>query len=66
MRSAPQQEVLVDLITTSAARVLGLTGYGLREGGPADLLVHDATRTVDLLARHAAPRAVVRGGRVIG
>jgi cytosine/creatinine deaminase len=66
MRSAPQQEVLVDLVTTSAARVLGLTGYGLREGGPADLLVHDATRTVDLLARHAAPRVVVRAGRLLG
>lgn len=65
MRSAAQQEVLVDLVTTSAARVLGLAGYGLRLGGPADLLVHDAERTVDLLARHAAPRAVVRGGRVL-
>jgi cytosine/creatinine deaminase len=66
MRSAPQQEVLVDLVTTSAARVLGLTDYGLRDGGTADLLVHDAERTVDLLARHAPPRVVVRAGRVIG
>jgi cytosine/creatinine deaminase len=66
MRSAPQQEVLVDLVTTSAARVLGLTDYGLQDGGPADLLVHDAERTVDLLARHAPPRVVVRAGRVIG
>jgi cytosine deaminase len=65
MRSAPQLEVLVDLVTTSAARVLGLSRYGLCEGGPADLLVHDATRTVDLLARHAPPRAVIRGGRVL-
>jgi cytosine deaminase len=65
MRSAPQQEVLVDLVTTSAARVLGLADYGLREGGPADLLVHDATRTVDLLARHAPPRVVIRAGRVL-
>ena len=65
MRSAPQQEVLVDLITTSAARVLGIANYGLRVGGPAALLVHDATRTVDLLARHAPPRAVVRGGSVV-
>ena len=65
MRSAPQQEALVDLVTTSAARVLGLTGYGLRTGGPADLLVHDATRTVDLLAHHAPPRVVIRAGRVI-
>lgn len=65
MRSAADLEVLVDLVTTGAARVLGLTGFGLREGGPGDLLVHDATRTVDLLARHAAPRAVVRAGRVV-
>ena len=65
MRSAPQQEVLVDLVTTSAARVLGLPDYGLRDGGPADLLVHDATRTVDLLAAHAPPRAVIRGGLLL-
>ena len=65
MRSAPQLEVLVDLVTTSAARVLGLREYGLRAGGPADLLVHDATRTVDLLAHHAPPRVVIRSGRVI-
>jgi len=66
MRSAPQLETLVDLVTTSAARVLGLAGHGLRVGGPADLLVHDATRTVDLLARHAPPRVVVRGGLLLG
>jgi len=65
MRSARQQDVLIDLVTNSAAQVMGLSRYGLRIGGPADLLVHDATRTVDLLARHAAPRAVVRDGRVV-
>src|SRR3712207_3032836 len=64
MRSAPQLEVLVDLVTTSAARVLGLPDSRIRVGGPADLLVHDATRTVDLLARHAPPRVVVRAGRI--
>jgi cytosine/creatinine deaminase len=65
MRTGPQLELLVDLVTTSAARVLGLGDYGLRVGGPADLLVHEAQRTVDLLAGHAPPRAVVRGGRVV-
>jgi cytosine deaminase len=66
MRTAPQQELLVDLVTTSAARVLGLPDPGLRVGGPADLLVHDAARTVDLLARHAPPRVVLRASRVLG
>jgi cytosine deaminase len=65
MRTASQQELLVDLVSTRAARVLGLDDFGLRVGGPADLLVHDATRTVDLLARHAPPRVIVRGGRVL-
>jgi cytosine deaminase len=65
LRSARQQEVLVDLVTTSAARVLGLADYGLRVGGPADLLVHEAMRTVDLLARHAPPRVVIRAGQVL-
>jgi cytosine deaminase len=65
MRSAPQLERLVDMVTSQAARVLGLTGYGLRVGSRADLLVHEAWRTVDLLARHAPPRAVVRAGRVV-
>jgi cytosine deaminase len=66
MRSAPQLELLVDLVTTSAARVLGLPDHGLHQGGPADLLVHEATRTVDLLAHHAPPRVVLRRGRVLG
>ena len=58
MRSAPQLEVLVDLMTTSAARVLGLSGYGLRAGGPADLLVHDA----DAHRRPARPPRPAAGG----
>jgi cytosine deaminase len=65
MRSAADLEILVDLISTSAARVLGLPDHGLRVGGPGDLLVHDAARTVDLLARHEAPRVVVRRGEVV-
>jgi cytosine/creatinine deaminase len=52
-------------VTTSAARVLGLGDYGLRVGGPADLLVHGAARTVDLLAHHAPPRVVIRAGEVL-
>jgi cytosine deaminase len=65
MRTAAQQELLVDMVTTRAARVLGLGDRSLRPGGPADLLVHDARRTVDLLARHAPPRVVVRAGQVL-
>jgi cytosine deaminase len=65
MRAAHQLHSLITMITMSAARVLGLPGYRLHAGGPADLLVHAAAREVDLLARHEPPRAVIRAGRVV-
>lgn len=65
MRAAHQLHTLIDLIGISAARVLGIEGYRLRAGGPADLLVHGAAREVDLLARHEPPRAVIKSGRVV-
>ena len=64
MRSAPQQETARrpgDDVGRAGARAAG--DYGLRVGGPADLLVHDAARTVDLLAHHAPPRVVIRAAR---
>jgi cytosine deaminase len=63
--SAAEQRLLVELVTVRAARVLGLADYGLAVGGPGDLCVHDAERVLDVLAHHAAPRWVVRGGRVV-
>jgi cytosine deaminase len=65
MRAAHQLHSLVTLITIGGARVLGIDGYRLRAGGPADLLVHAAAREVDLLARHEPPRAVIRAGRAV-
>jgi cytosine deaminase len=65
LRAANELRMLLHLITISAARVLGIPGYRLRAGGAANLLVHDAAREVDLLARHEPPRAVIRAGRVI-
>jgi len=56
---------LIDMITAGPAAALGLTGYGLRPGGPADLVVFDAPSEADAL-RLVAPRTLVlRGGRVV-
>ena len=38
----------VELVTTRAARVMGLGGYGLTEGARADLVVLDTTRRGDV------------------
>jgi cytosine/creatinine deaminase len=56
---------LIDMITTRPAAALGLTGYGLRAGGPADLVVFDAPSQADAL-RLIAPRTLVlRAGKVV-
>lgn len=63
--SGPDQHRLVELVTSRAAAVLGLRGHALAVGHPATFCVHRAERVVDLLAEHAAPRWVVRDGRVV-
>jgi cytosine deaminase len=56
---------LIDMITVNPAAALGVAGYGIRDGGPADLVVFDAPTAVDAL-RLVAPRyLVLRGGRVV-
>jgi cytosine deaminase len=54
---------LIDMITTNPAKALGVKDYGLRVGGPADLVVLDAPTAIDGL-RLVAPRTLVlRAGR---
>ncbi len=56
---------LIDMITTNPAAALGVPNYGLRFGGPADLVVFDAPSEADAL-RLVAPRMLVlRGGKVV-
>ena len=56
---------LIQMITTNPAEALGVPGYGLRPGGPADLVVFDAPSEADAL-RLVAPRTLVlRGGKVV-
>ncbi|MBM9463035.1 amidohydrolase family protein [Aeromicrobium sp. YIM 150415] len=63
--SGPDQIRLIELITDRAATVLGIEQHRIETGAPADLCVHTAERVVDLLRDHAAPRWVVRDGRII-
>ncbi len=56
---------LIEMITTNPAAALGVPDYGLRPGGPADLVVFDAPSEADAL-RLVAPRTLVlRGGKVV-
>jgi cytosine/creatinine deaminase len=56
---------LIEMITVNPAAALGVPDYGLRPGGPADLVVFDAPSEADAL-RLVAPRTLVlRGGKVV-
>jgi cytosine/creatinine deaminase len=56
---------LIEMITTRPAAALGLPDYGLRAGGPADLVVFDAPSQADAL-RLIAPRTLVlRAGKMV-
>src|SRR5215467_1696046 len=56
---------LIEMITVNPAAALGVPDYGLRPGGPADLVVFDAPSEADAL-RLIAPRTLVlRGGKVV-
>jgi cytosine/creatinine deaminase len=65
LSGAPELVTLFEMVTTNPAAALGVASYGLRVGGPADLVVFDAPTPADAL-RLVAPRLmVVRGGQVL-
>jgi cytosine deaminase len=53
------------MVTEGGARTLGLEGYGLSEGSPADFVIMDAPEKWEAVRRLAATTLVVRGGEVI-
>jgi cytosine/creatinine deaminase len=56
---------LIEMITVNPAAALGVSGYGLRPGGPADLVVFEAPTEADALRLVAPRRLVLRGGKVV-
>lgn len=58
-------DLLLDAVTTTAARVLGIDGHGLTVGAPGDLVVLNESTVREAVARHAPPRYVVASGRLV-
>ena len=54
-----------DMVTGGGAKTLGLSGYGLAEGSPADFVLVDAPGKWEAVRRLAATTLVVKGGEVI-
>ncbi|MEX2324844.1 MAG: amidohydrolase family protein [Nitriliruptoraceae bacterium] len=63
--SSVKQRRLIELVTTRAAEVLGIDNHRIAVAAPANLVVHQHDRLVDVLRAHEAPRWVVSRGRVV-
>ena len=66
MTTEDDMERLYDMITVDAARAMGLDGFGLEVGAPADMVVLEAPSVLEALREHRAPVHVIRrSGRVL-
>ena len=65
MTTFDDMKLLYDLVTTSAAKALGLRKHGLAVGNNADLVVLNAKSEWEAIWNHEAPRRVIRKGRDI-
>ena len=65
MSGAEELNRLIDMITVNPAQALGLQGYGLDEGAPANLVVFDAPTEMDALRLLPRRRLVVRRGTIV-
>ncbi len=63
MTSFADMELLYDMITTSAAKVLGISGHVLEVGGNADLVVLQAADVYHVIWEHQAPLHVIKNGK---
>ncbi len=62
MTSREEMEILYDLITSNAAKALGIQNYGLKEGCDADLVVLNAESVWEAIWNHEAPLYVIKDG----
>ena len=65
MTTFDEIDILYDLITTNAAKVLGVKNFELAVGNPANIVVLGVASTVKALWSHEAPIAVIKAGKNI-
>ncbi len=67
LQAASKEELLkvIDMITINPASAMGLEGYGLKEGNPANLVVLGQPGLYEALLAQDAVQAVVSKGRII-
>ena len=65
MTTRDDMETLYDMVTTKAARAIGLEDFNLKVGSPANLVVLDEPNVLEALRNHAAPAHVVSHGKLV-
>jgi cytosine deaminase len=65
MSGDAELRTLIDMITVAPAAALGVADYGLRVGGPADLVVFDARSEAEALRLQRPRHLVLRAGQVV-
>ena len=64
MMTHQDREIIYDMITVNAAKVIGIKDYGLAIGKPANLVVLPAGDLREAFAYHSEPLYVVRNGAI--
>jgi cytosine deaminase len=65
MTSQAQMRACFDAVTANSAKILGLAGYGIDVGHPADLVLLQAGDPVEAIRLRAARLLVLRRGEVL-
>ena len=65
MTTRQEMEVLYDMVTTEAAKCIGLENFGLQPGAQANLVVLDEPNVLEALRNHAAPSWVISHGKLV-
>ena len=58
-------QFVFDMVTSAAARVLGLKDYGIAVGAAADFVVVEADSVAEAVAARPRRKLVIKGGRVV-
>ena len=65
MMGTSELETLFEAVTTKAAAIMNLDGYGIEPGHPANYVVFEASGVLDAMRVGARRKAVVRNGHVL-
>jgi cytosine deaminase len=65
MTSREEMDILYDMVTTDAAKAMGIVDFRIEPGAPANLVVLDVPNVQEALRYHRAPVQVVSRGRLI-